>query len=87
MHTEFYNKVECSVILPTKDTPMASSTCFTIPAPISFILEQAGGMATTGTQRVMEIQLEYVHQCVPLIMGSKSDVQEVLDAYAFQPSE
>jgi len=51
-------------------------------APMSFIMEQAGGMSTTGTRRVMEIAPEVVHQRVPVIMGSKNDVQEVVDAYA-----
>ena len=51
-------------------------------APMSFIMEQAGGLSTTGTKRVMEIQPEFVHQRVPVIMGSKNDVQEVIDAYA-----
>ena len=51
-------------------------------APMSFIMEQAGGLSTTGTQRVMEITPEIVHQRVPVLMGSKNDVQEVIDAYA-----
>jgi len=51
-------------------------------APMSFIMEQAGGLSTTGKQRVMEVQPEFVHQRVPMIMGSKNDVQEVIDAYA-----
>lgn len=51
-------------------------------APMSFIMEQAGGLATTGSQRVMEITPEIVHQRVPIVMGSKNDVQEVIDAYA-----
>jgi fructose-1,6-bisphosphatase I len=51
-------------------------------APMSFIMEQAGGLSTTGTRRVMEIAPEIVHQRVPVIMGSKNDVQEVIDAYA-----
>lgn len=51
-------------------------------APMSFIMEQAGGISTTGTKRVMEITPEVVHQRVPVIMGSKNDVQEVVDAYA-----
>jgi fructose-1,6-bisphosphatase I len=51
-------------------------------APMSFIMEQAGGLSTTGTQRVMEISPETVHQRVPIIMGSRNDVQEVIDAYA-----
>lgn len=51
-------------------------------APMSFIVEQAGGLSTTGTQRVMEIQPKTVHQRVPIIMGSRTEVQEVIDAYA-----
>jgi len=51
-------------------------------APMSFIMEQAGGISTTGTKRVMEIQPEYVHQRVPIIMGSKNDIEEVMEAYA-----
>ena len=51
-------------------------------APMSFIMEQAGGLSTTGEQRVMEISPEIVHQRVPVIMGSKNDIQEVIEAYA-----
>lgn len=51
-------------------------------APLSFLVEQAGGVATTGKERIMDIQPQYVHQRVPIIMGSKSDVQEIVDAYA-----
>jgi fructose-1,6-bisphosphatase I len=51
-------------------------------APMSFIMEQAGGLSTTGRRRVMEIQPEVVHQRVPVIMGSKNDIQEIIDAYA-----
>eukprot|EP00551_Chaetoceros_affinis_P005228 CAMPEP_0203683192 /NCGR_PEP_ID=MMETSP0090-20130426/47392_1 /ASSEMBLY_ACC=CAM_ASM_001088 /TAXON_ID=426623 /ORGANISM="Chaetoceros affinis, Strain CCMP159" /LENGTH=448 /DNA_ID=CAMNT_0050552321 /DNA_START=112 /DNA_END=1458 /DNA_ORIENTATION=- len=56
-------------------------------APMSFIMEQAGGLSTTGTQRVMEITPEIVHQRVPIVMGSKNDVQEVIDAYAAATAE
>ena len=51
-------------------------------APMSFIMEQAGGLATTGTQRVMEIIPEVVHQRTPVLMGSKNDIIEIIDAYA-----
>jgi len=50
-------------------------------APMSFIMEQAGGVGTTGTERVMNIKPEVVHQRVPMIMGSKDDVQELINAY------
>jgi fructose-1,6-bisphosphatase I len=56
-------------------------------APMSFIMEQAGGISTTGTERVMEISPDVVHQRVPIVMGSRVHVQEVLDAYAaWQPN-
>eukprot|EP00816_Leptocylindrus_hargravesii_P002748 CAMPEP_0196814482 /NCGR_PEP_ID=MMETSP1362-20130617/43505_1 /TAXON_ID=163516 /ORGANISM="Leptocylindrus danicus, Strain CCMP1856" /LENGTH=419 /DNA_ID=CAMNT_0042191103 /DNA_START=19 /DNA_END=1281 /DNA_ORIENTATION=+ len=51
-------------------------------SPMSYIIEQAGGLSTTGTQRVMEIVPSDVHQRVPIVMGSKNDVQEIIDAYA-----
>jgi len=51
-------------------------------APMSFIMEQAGGLSTTGKQRVMEIVPEAVHQRIPVLMGSKRDIIEVIDAYA-----
>jgi fructose-1,6-bisphosphatase I len=51
-------------------------------APMSFIMEQAGGVATTGIERVMEIKPNVVHQRVPVIMGSKSDVEELIEAYS-----
>ena len=51
-------------------------------APISFIVEQAGGLSTAGTERVMGITPEIVHQRVPIVMGSKNEVQEAIDAYA-----
>eukprot|EP00184_Porphyridium_aerugineum_P008048 CAMPEP_0184692176 /NCGR_PEP_ID=MMETSP0313-20130426/764_1 /TAXON_ID=2792 /ORGANISM="Porphyridium aerugineum, Strain SAG 1380-2" /LENGTH=397 /DNA_ID=CAMNT_0027149987 /DNA_START=104 /DNA_END=1297 /DNA_ORIENTATION=- len=50
-------------------------------APISFLIEQAGGVSTTGTQRVMDVVPNGVHQRLPLILGSKNMVQEVMDLY------
>ena len=43
-------------------------------APLAFIVEQAGGMASTGQERIMDIQATELHQKVPLIIGSKEDV-------------
>jgi len=45
--------------------------------PISFIVEQAGGGATTGRERVMEIQPASLHQRVPLILGSRNEVERI----------
>jgi fructose-1,6-bisphosphatase I len=46
-------------------------------APMSFIMEQAGGKSITGHSRVMEIPPTGVHQRVPVLMGSPEDVDEV----------
>lgn len=50
-------------------------------APMSFLIEQAGGIATTGKERVMDLIPNEVHQRMPLIIGGKEDVQELLDMY------
>jgi fructose-1,6-bisphosphatase I len=42
--------------------------------PLAYIIEQAGGLATTGAERILDIQPEYIHQRVPLIIGSPEDV-------------
>ncbi|KAI5088344.1 fructose-1,6-bisphosphatase isozyme 2, partial [Silurus meridionalis] len=46
--------------------------------PIAFLVEQAGGIATTGTQRILDVKPETVHQRVPFVVGSPDDVQEYL---------
>lgn len=48
--------------------------------PMSFLMEQAGGASGTGRQRIMDIQPTELHQRVPVIIGSKNEV-ELLTAY------
>ena len=43
--------------------------------PLAYIVEQAGGRASTGFQRIMEIEPTSLHQRVPLIIGSSEDVK------------
>ncbi len=43
--------------------------------PLAFVVEQAGGLATTGYERILEIQPKELHQRVPLILGSRKDVE------------
>jgi fructose-1,6-bisphosphatase I len=43
--------------------------------PLAFIVEQAGGRATTGDRRILDIQAEDLHQTIPLIIGSRDDVE------------
>jgi fructose-1,6-bisphosphatase I len=49
--------------------------------PMSFIVEQAGGLSSTGRQRIMDIQPEQLHQRVPVILGSKTEVEQVVRYY------
>jgi fructose-1,6-bisphosphatase I len=49
--------------------------------PMAFIMEHAGGMATTGEQRILDITPTALHQKVPLIIGSPWEVQKYLEIY------
>lgn len=44
---------------------------------LAFIVEQAGGKATTGTQRIMELEPTDLHQRCPLVIGSADMVEKV----------
>lgn len=45
--------------------------------PMAFIVEQAGGAATDGKRRILDIQPEKLHQRVPVFLGSKNEVERV----------
>jgi fructose-1,6-bisphosphatase I len=45
--------------------------------PMAFIVEQAGGAATNGRQRILDVQPEAVHERVGVILGSKNEVDRV----------
>ena len=42
--------------------------------PMSFIVEQAGGLSSTGRNRILDLQPENLHQRVPVILGSRNEV-------------
>jgi fructose-1,6-bisphosphatase I len=48
--------------------------------PMSFIVEQAGGLSSTGRSRILDLKPEALHQRVPVILGSKNEVERI-DAY------
>lgn len=50
-------------------------------APLAMIVEAAGGMATDGKMRILDIEPQELHQRVPLFIGSKKDVQKVIEFY------
>ena len=62
----------------TRDTSMPGKLRLMYEAnPMAFIVEQAGGAATDGKQRIMEIQPHKLHQRVPVFLGSKTEVERV----------
>ncbi|DAZ96360.1 TPA: hypothetical protein N0F65_008010 [Lagenidium giganteum] len=50
--------------------------------PMSFIVEQAGGLSTTGTMRVLDILPTDIHQRSSIFLGCKRDVERVIELYA-----
>ena len=45
--------------------------------PMALLIEQAGGRATTGRERILEIKPGKLHQRVPVILGSKNEVDRI----------
>jgi fructose-1,6-bisphosphatase I len=45
-------------------------------SPLAMICENAGGAASTGTQRILDVEPDGLHMRVPLVIGSRDDVAE-----------
>lgn len=65
----------------TKDSPNGKLRLLYECSPMSYIIEKAGGVATTGKMPILDIQPTSLHQRVPVFIGSKQDVEEVLEHY------
>lgn len=59
----------------TLKNPWLNRTSLHEVNPIAFIVEQVGGVASTGRARILDIQPEALHQRVPVILGSKNEVE------------
>jgi len=63
----------------TKDPSKAGKLRLLYEAnPMSMIVEQAGGVSSTGRERIMEIKPTGLHQRVPVILGSRNEVERVI---------
>ena len=47
--------------------------------PMAMLVEQAGGVASTGRQRILDVQPHKLHQRVAVILGSRAEVERVVD--------
>jgi len=45
--------------------------------PMSFLIEQAGGAASNTLQPIMDVEPHHIHQRVPVILGSKEEVERI----------
>jgi fructose-1,6-bisphosphatase I len=61
----------------TVDKPEGKLRLLYESAPLAFLAEQAGGAASTGTQRLLSYVPQELHQRTPLVIGSTKDVQLV----------
>ena len=53
---------------------------------MAYIIEQAGGLAYDDhQQRILDLQPTNIHERSPVFMGSKEDVQDVLEMYKKYP--
>ncbi|MBP9113399.1 MAG: class 1 fructose-bisphosphatase [Polyangiaceae bacterium] len=46
--------------------------------PMAFIFEQAGGLATTGADRILDLVPKEIHQRTPVVLGSRRDVENYM---------
>ncbi|RPJ42644.1 MAG: class 1 fructose-bisphosphatase, partial [Deltaproteobacteria bacterium] len=50
-------------------------------APLAMVVEAAGGMATDGKTRILDLEPHELHDRVPLFIGSQKDVEKVAEIY------
>ncbi|WP_298830705.1 class 1 fructose-bisphosphatase [uncultured Piscinibacter sp.] len=55
--------------------------------PISMLVEQAGGMASTGRKRMLEVQPESIHQRIGFIFGSSEEVSRIEGYHHEEPQD
>jgi fructose-1,6-bisphosphatase I len=61
---------------PTTEHPGGKLRLLYEANPIAFIAEQAGGIATDGQHRILDLEPDSIHQRTPLVVGSQSEMQE-----------
>ncbi len=71
---------------PTKDFASGKLRLLYEANPIAIIAEQAGGAASDGRQRILDIQPETIHQRTPLIVGSQVEMERLFELFKNQVS-
>jgi len=64
---------------PTQKAPQGKLRLLYEASPMAMIIEQAGGQALAGTQRILDIQPTALHQRTPVLLGSSAEVARVAE--------
>jgi fructose-1,6-bisphosphatase I len=65
---------------PTDENPQGKLRLLYEANPVAFIAQQAGGIATNGSDPILDIEPTEIHQRTPLVVGSKVEMR-ILDGY------
>uniref|UniRef100_A0A1W7RAK2 Fructose-1,6-bisphosphatase isozyme 2 n=1 Tax=Hadrurus spadix TaxID=141984 RepID=A0A1W7RAK2_9SCOR len=65
----------------TKDSPNGKLRLMYECNPMAFVMENAGGLATSGKIPILDIKPETIHQRSPIFLGSKEDVEDIINLY------
>jgi fructose-1,6-bisphosphatase I len=64
---------------PTASHPKGKLRLLYEANPMAFLAEQAGGLATDGTGRILDIEPESLHQRTPLLVGGRSEMEALME--------
>lgn len=65
----------------TTDSPKGKLRLLYECNPMAFVMEQAGGKATTGKKPILDVEPSDIHERTPIFLGSTNDVQEIIELY------
>jgi fructose-1,6-bisphosphatase I len=60
---------------PTKSHPQGKLRLLYEANPCAYIAEQAGGMATNGRERILDLEPKSIHERTPLVIGSQAEME------------
>ncbi|KAF6040042.1 FBP1 [Bugula neritina] len=66
---------------PSASSPKGKLRLLYEANPMAFIIENAGGLASTGSGRILEIQPTKIHERAPVFLGSADEVNEIIALY------
>lgn len=65
----------------TKDCPKGKLRLLYECIPMAYIIEQAGGLATTGSLPLLDVIPKSIHQRSPVFLGSREDVEDIIECF------